>query len=104
MLLEEIRIRIADVDEFEGVLNCDLASAGQVVHQELHEVEEIAGFEASLVEDAPFVHEAELVLVDFPVEVLVDLPDPLVDFGFAVGEGEFGEDADHVLLVDGQSE
>ena len=103
VLLEQIWIWISDVDEFQGILDGDLASAGEVVHQELDEIEEVSGLEASLIEDASFVHEGKLVFVDLSVQVLVDLPDPLVHLWFAVGEGELGEHPNHVLLVDGQA-
>lgn len=103
MFLEQVWVIIADVDQFECVFNGDFVPAGEVVHEELDEIEEVSGFEAGIVEDAALVHECELVLVDFSVEILVDFPDPLVHFGLAVGEVEFGEHADDVLLVDRQS-
>ena len=79
-------IGMADVNEFECVLNSDAPSSGNIIHQELGQVEEVSGFEPGLVEDAAFVHECELVLIDRAIEVFVDLPDPLIDFGFAVIE------------------
>lgn len=103
VLLQEVGIWIPDVDKLQGVLNGDLASAGQIVHQELYEVEEVSGLEAGLIEDAALVHQGELVFVDLSVQVLVDLPDPLIDLGLAVREGQLGEHPNHVLLVDGQT-
>jgi len=103
VFLEEFRVGVAHVDEFEGVFHGYLVPAAKVIHEELDQIEEVPGFEARLVEDAALVHEGELILVDLSVEVFVNFPDPLVDFWLAVGEAEFGEDADEVLLVDGQS-
>lgn len=102
MFLQQIRVRIANIDQFEGVLHRDLVPAGEVIHQKLDEIEEISGLEASLIEDASLIHEGKLVLIDFAIEILIDFPDPLVDFGLAVGEAELGQHADDVLLVDGQ--
>jgi len=69
----------------------------------LNQVEKITGFKTSLVEDAAFVHESELVLVNFSVKIFIDFPYPLVDLRFAVREAEFSEDSDHILLVNSQS-
>ena len=88
MLLEEVRVGVAHVDEFEGVLHCDFVPAGQVVHEELYQIEEVSGFEASLVKDAPLVHEREFVLIDFSIEIFVDFPDPLIHLGLVVGEAQ----------------
>ena len=104
MLLEEIRVRVSDVDQFQGVFYCDFISAGKVVHEELHQVEEITGLESSLVENAPFVHKGEFILIDLAVEIFIDFPNPLVDLGFAEGETEFGENSDDILLIDGEAE
>ena len=104
VLLKKIRVRVSDVDQFQGVFYCDFISAGKVVHEELHQVEEITGLESSLVENAPLVHEGEFILIDLTVEIFIDFPNPLVDLGFAEGETEFGENSDDILLVDGEAE
>ena len=104
VLLKKIRVRVSDVDQFQGVFYCDFISAGKVVHEELHQVEEITGFESSLVENAPFVHKGEFILIDLAIKIFIDFPNPLVDLGFAEGETEFGENSDDILLVDGEAE
>ena len=103
MLLQQVRVRVAHIDEFEGIFDGDFVPAGQVVHEELDEVEEVARFKSSFVENASFVHESELVFVDFSIKVLIYFPDPLIYFWLAVGETQFGQHSNHVFLVDGQS-
>ena len=103
VLLEEIRVRVSDIDQFQCIFYCDFVSAGKVVHKELHHVEEITRLESSLVKNTPFVHEGELILIDLTVEIFIDFPNPLVDLGFAEGEAEFGENSDDILLIDGEA-
>ena len=86
VLLEQVRVRVAYVDKLEGILYSDFAPAGQVVHEKLHQVEEVAWLQASFVKNATFVHQREFVLVDLAVQILVHLPNPLVDFWLVVGE------------------
>lgn len=103
VFLKEIRIRVSDVDKFQGILNCDLASTSKIVHQKLNKIKEVSGLESGLIEDASFVHESELVLNDFSVQILINFPDPLIDLWFAVGKRQLGEHSNHVLLVNGQT-
>lgn len=67
MFLKEIRIRISDIDKLQSILNCDLASTSKIIHQELNKIEEVSGLKSGLIEDASFVHESELVLVDLSI-------------------------------------
>ena len=72
---------VPDEEDLQRVLDGDSAPELFVVHQELHEVEELSGLEASRVRYSPLVHRHELVFADHPVEVVVDLPDHVGDFG-----------------------
>lgn len=103
VLLQQIWIWISDIDELQGILDGDLAPAGQVVHKELDKVEEVSGLQAGLIEDASLVHEGKLIFVDLSVQVLVDLPDPLIHLGLAVGEGQLCEHPNHIFFIDGQA-
>ena len=100
MLLEQVGVGVAYIDELESVLDGDFAPAGQVVHQKLHQVEEVAWLQASFVKNATLVHQREFVLVDLAVQILVHLPNPLVDFWLVVGEAQLSQNTDHVFLVD----
>lgn len=45
-------VLVADVDELQSVLNCDAPLLALVVHQELHQIEEVARLQTVLVEYA----------------------------------------------------
>ena len=93
-------IGMSDVNEFECVLNSDAPSSGNIIHKKLSQVEKVSGFKPSLIEDAAFVHECELVLIDGAIEVFIDLPNPLIDFRFAVIEVKLSQDSDDVFLIE----
>lgn len=90
---------MADINKFQGVFNGDAPSSGNIVHQELGQVEKISGFEPSLVENATFIHEGELILIDAAVQVFIDLPNPLIDFRFAEWKIKFCQNSDDVFLI-----
>ena len=90
---------VSDVDQLQGVLNSDFSSAGQIIHKELNEIEEISGLEPCLIENASFVHESELILVDGAIEVLIDFPDPLIDLGLAEREIKFCENSNDIFFI-----
>ena len=72
----------------ERFLNCHGALEGLVVHQELCQVEQFAGFEANFVRDAPFVHSEKLFVANVPIEVIIDFPDDQTNFVFGGLEPE----------------
>lgn len=91
---------MADINEFQSVFNSDAPFSSDIVHQELSQVEKVSGLEPGLVKDATFIHECEFVLIDGAIEILIDLPNPLIDFGLAVVKVEFCKDSDDVFLVE----
>jgi len=103
VLLKEIRVRVSYIDQLQSILDCDLISAGQIVHEELHQVKEVARLESSLIKNASLVHEGKFVLVDLSVKVLIDFPNPLINLWLAEGKAEFSQDSDDIFLVDGET-
>jgi hypothetical protein len=81
---------MTDINELQSVFYSDPPSSGDIVHQELSQVKEISGLKPGLVEDAAFIHECEFVLINGAIEILINLPDPLIDFGLAIVKIEFG--------------
>lgn len=99
MFLKKIRVRVTDIDQFKSVFDCDFVSTSQVIHQKLYQVKEVTRLKSCLVEDASFVHECELIFIDLSIKILIDFPDPLIDFRFAERETELSQYSDHILLV-----
>lgn len=48
-LVVEAFSTVADVKNLQSFFNCHTALEGLVIHQELHEVEQLAGLQASLI-------------------------------------------------------
>lgn len=91
---------MTNVNELQCVFNCNAPSASDIIHQELSQVEEISRFEPGLIENAALVHECEFVFIYRAIEVFIDFPDPLIDFGLAEGEVELCQDSDDVFLIE----
>jgi len=62
-LLQEIRVRVADIDELQCVLDCDFGATGKIIHQELDQIKEVPGLQSRFVENASLIHEGKLVFV-----------------------------------------
>ena len=93
-------IWMADINKLQSVFNSDAPSSCNIIHQELSQVEKVSGLEPGLVKDAAFIHECEFVLIDGAIEILIDFPNPLIDFGLAVVKVELCQDSDDIFLVE----
>lgn len=82
-LVVELVTTVSDEENLECLLNGDASLERLIVHQELNEVEQLAGFESGfeavlsselLAHDAALVHGQEFVVVDMTVQIIIDLP------------------------------
>jgi len=78
--------RISDINELQCVFNSYSAPSDQIIHQELDKIKKIPGFEPCLVKYASLVHESKLILINGVIEILIDLPDPLIHLRFTVNK------------------
>ncbi len=72
---------IPDEQDLEGLLDGYRALEGLIVHEELGQVEQLAGFQADGVGDATLVHGAELLAGHQAIEVVINLPNDEVHLG-----------------------
>lgn len=91
---------VSYVNQLQRIFDSNFPPAGNIIHQELDQIEEVPRLEPGFIKDASFIHECELVLIYAAIEVLIDLPQPLVNFGFIIREVQLGQDPDDVFLVE----
>mmetsp|Transcript_37737 Transcript_37737/g.118145 ORF Transcript_37737/g.118145 Transcript_37737/m.118145 type:complete len:304 (-) Transcript_37737:288-1199(-) len=72
-------LAVARVEEVHRLVHADAAVLVLVVDHELHEVVEARGLQAGAVRNVADEHELELVPVHHAIEVLVHLPDDVLD-------------------------
>ena len=108
-LLVELLASVAHKQNLEGLLDGNLTLEGLVVHQKLREVEQLLRLvlwvESVLAaqflgDDAPLVHGEEFVVVDIAVQIVVHLPDDLLDVVARGVQAQELEHASHVQRTD----
>ena len=62
---------VSHVEDLQCLFDGDSALESLVIHEKLHEVEELPGLKACFIGNAALVHRLELLLADEPVEVIV---------------------------------
>ena len=79
-------IRMSYINQLQSVFYSDFSSASQIIHEELNKIKKVSWFKPGLIENASLIHECEFILINTSIQILIDLPNPLVDFGFAEGK------------------
>ena len=64
---------VAHIENLQCLLDCDATLESLVVHEELHEVEQFARLQTSLVRDATLIHCVVLVTTHITVEIIIYL-------------------------------
>ena len=80
-LLVKVLTSVAHVKNLEGLFDSDATLEVLVVHQESHEVVQLAWLQVGWVANATLVHRLELLLADETVQVVIDLPNDELDVG-----------------------
>ena len=80
-LLVKVLTAVAHEENLEGLLDGDATLEVLIVHEERHQVVQLAGLQIAWVRDASLVHSLELLLANETVQVVIDLPNDELNIG-----------------------
>ena len=82
--------------DLQSVLHGDFTSVVAVIHQEEHQIEELSRFQSTRIDRAPLVHGLKLLLADHPVQIIINLPDHLLQLA---PRGVRPQEVEHLVEV-----